>query len=125
MPNPTQVEDVEQRFRPLSDAEKINAEAFLDDAWWMLLGRRPSLEADMDAETIQIGNVIRVVAHMVRRILMNPEGLLEEGLDDYRKRRDQLVSTGSLYVTDEELGAVTPAGFQRTKSVRLVAYGER
>lgn len=125
MPNPATVDDVVDRFRPLTDQEEINAEAFLEDAWWMILARRPNIEANMDAGTVLEGNVIRVVASMVRRILLNPEGLLEEAIDDYRKRRDQLVSSGTLRIDPDELADLTPGGSSRVKSVRLVAYGER
>lgn len=124
MANPATVADIEARWRPLTPAEEINAGAFLEDAWWMLLGRRPTLEADMLAVTVATGNVVRVLASMVLRVLRNPEGKLEESIDDYRYRRDSLVSSGLLHVTADELGDITPNGGRQTRSVRLVAYGD-
>lgn len=125
MSNPAIVEDVEARFRPLTAQESILAETFLDDAWWMVVARRPNIEADIDAGTVLVENVVRILATMVRRVLLNPEGLLEESIDDYRKRRDAIVSSGVLRIEPDELFDLTPGGNTRAHSVRLVAYGER
>lgn len=125
MPNPATTSDIEERFRPLTPAETINATALLDDAWWLLTGRLPALEANMTAGSVSVGNVIRVVSNMVIRVLRNPDGKLEESIDDYRYRRDALVSSGALTVTDDELADLTPGAGRRVNSVRLVAYGER
>lgn len=124
MPNPATIDDVEARFRPLTAAEQVNAETFLDDAWWLLLGRLPNLEANLTAGTVSTENAVRVVASMVVRILRNPEGKSEESIDDYRYRRDALVSSGMLHVTDDELADLTPGDFRRSRSVRMVAYGD-
>lgn len=125
MPNPAVISDIEDRFRPLTTAEAINAAAYLDDAWAMLLSRLPNLEANMTAGTVSTANVVRVLANMVIRILRNPDGKSEEQIDDYRYRRDALISSGALTVTADELADLTPAVARRVNSVRLVAYGER
>lgn len=126
MPNPAVPADIEARWRPLTTQERLVAATYLDDAWWLLLARRPSLEADMGAGTVLAGNVVSVLATMVRRVLLNPEGKSEESIDDYRYRRDALVSSGVLHVTEDELSAVTPWAFRRrVESVRLVTYGDR
>jgi len=124
MANPATVVDVESRWRSLTTAETINAEAFLADAWSLLLARRPTLEADITAGTVTTGNVVRVVTSMVLRLLRNPDGKTEEAIDDYRYRYDKLVASGRLFVSDEELADLTPSGYRRAKSVRLVAYGD-
>lgn len=125
MPNPASVQDVEARFRPLSNEEVLVAETLIDDAWWMILGRRPNIETNIDDGSVLEANVIRIIASMVRRVLLNPEGLLEESIDDYRMRRDSLISSGVLRIEDSELFDLTPGGSRRTNSVRLVAYGDR
>jgi hypothetical protein len=122
MPNPTTTTDLANRWRPLSPQEATNADAYLIDAWAMLLGRRPNLEADMADGKVSTDNVRRVVAAMVLRILKNPDGKASEGIDDYRYTRDELVSSGKLHVTTEELADVTPG--RKRPSVRLVVYGE-
>jgi len=123
MANPATVADIEARWRPLTAQETINAEALLDDAWAMLLSRRPNLEADITAGTVSEENVVRVICAVVLRVLRNPGGLLEEKVDDYSYRRDAATSTGGLYITDDELADLTP-GRARHRSVRLVAYGD-
>lgn len=121
--SPASLNDIESRWRPLTDLEKTNAQAFLDDAWVMLLSRRPSLQADMVAGKVLDANVRRVLATMVLRVLRNPEGFDSETIDDYTYRRNALVSAGLLHVTPEELADVTP-GRRRRGSVRLVIYGD-
>jgi hypothetical protein len=121
--SPASLSDIESRWRPLSDLEGINASTFLEDAWAMLLGRRPSLEADMIAGKVMEENVRRVLAAMVLRVLKNPEGYDSETIDDYTYRRNALVSAGLLHVTPDELADITP-GRRRRSSVRLVIYGD-
>lgn len=120
---PATTEDVEVRFRPLSAAEQVTTATFLEDAWGMLLSRRPRLEADIEAGKVAKASVVRVLCAMVIRVLRNPEGYLEESIDDYKYRRDTVLSTGLLHVTADELGDITP-GRARNRSVRLVIYGE-
>lgn len=125
MPNPAVYQDIEDRWRPLTAAEIVIAPTLLDDAWWMVVGRRPNIEANMADGTVLEANVIRILASMVRRVLLNPEGLLEESIDDYRMRRDSLVSSGVLRIEPDELFDLSPSGTRRPNSVRLVAYGDR
>lgn len=123
MPNPTTVDDVEIRWRPLSDQEVINTVAFLDDAWDLLTSKRPTLEDDLTAETVTERSVIRVIVAMVLRVLKNPGGWDQEAIDDWSGRRNQLIADGLLRVTDDELADVTP-GRRIRRSVRLVNYGD-
>jgi signal transduction protein with GAF and PtsI domain len=123
MTNPATVDDVEIRFRPLSATERLTAEVLLGDAWVMLLGRRPSLEADMTAGKVALAAVVRVLANMVIRVLRNPDGYLQESIDDYTYRRDAVVSTGLLHLTPDELADITP-GRARNRSIRLTVYGD-
>lgn len=124
MPTPASTSDLAARFyRPLTSREYEIGQDWLDDAWQMLLDRRPELQADITAGTVAERTVIRVLCAMVARIFSNPQGLLEEQIDDYRYRRDSLVSSGALTITASELADVTP-GRRTNRSVRLVANGE-
>lgn len=125
MPNPTIIADLEARWRPLSDLEKVNAQALLDDAWALLVGRRLDLEVDIAEDKVSTENVVRVVAAMVLRVMRNPDGFTSESLDDYTYRRDAVIASGVLHVTPEELGDLTPARKGRRHSVRLVVYGDQ
>lgn len=124
MANPATVDDIESRWRSLTKAETLNAVSYLDDAWWLLTARRPSLEANLTAGTVRAENVRRVLAWMVIRVLMNPEGYDSESIGDYTYRRNELVASGRLHVTDDELAAVSPNGGRRSGSVRLIAHGD-
>lgn len=124
MANPATTVDVEARWRSLTVAEQVNAEAFLEDAWALLTARRPTLEADLVAGTVTEGNAIRVVVSMVLRVMRNPDGFRSEQIDDYSYTRDEMVAAGRLHVTADELADLTPGGYRRAKSVRLVAHGE-
>lgn len=125
MPNPATVDDLVARWRPLSDQETTNAEAFLDDAWSLLTSRRPALEADLTAGTVASGNAVRVVCAMVLRVLKNPDGYRSESVDDWTGQRDQLVASGILHVTSEELADLAPTSTTATRSsIRLTVYGD-
>ena len=125
MVNPVQTSDIEARWRPLSAQETINAQAFLNDAWSLLLTRRPSLEDDLTAGTVTFGNVERVVCAMVLRVLKNPDGYVTEGVDDWSGTRSPDMASGALFVTPDELADITPAATRASRrSVRLVAYGD-
>lgn len=127
MSNPVQLDDIAGRWRPLTPEERITTHALLDDAWSLLTGRLPGLEADLAADRVSRGNVVRVVCAMVVRVLRNPDGLFEEETDGYRYRRDQATSTGQLLVTDDELGDLTPGSLGPRNAlsvgVRTVPYG--
>lgn len=125
MTTPASTSDIEARFyRPLTQHEIDISQDWLDDAWQMLLDRRPNLQADIDAGAVSGRTVVRVLCAMVSRIFSNPEGLLEEQIDDYRKRRDSLLSSGALTITSTELADITP-GRASNRSVRLVIYGQQ
>lgn len=96
-------EDVAAGWRPLSDAEVIVAETQIGEALVLLSGKVPSL-ASKDDDLVAL-----VVKKMVRRYLKNPEGYrIDPGssIDDYTEgggTRDSSLSTGELYVSDDEL----------------------
>lgn len=112
MPNPTVVADLEDRFRPLADDETRVATTLLADAWVELLARVPDLDGRMADGRVSDGLVRRVVAAMVVRVLRNPEAIRQWSVDDASFTRDQLVSSGVLYASPDEIGLLigTPAG---------------
>jgi hypothetical protein len=96
-------EDVAAGWRPLSDAESAVAEAQIGEALVLLSAKVPMLESK-DEDLVGL-----VVKKMVRRYLKNPEGYrIDPGssIDDYTEgggTRDSSLSTGELYVSDDEL----------------------
>jgi len=126
MTNPATVVDLEDRWRPLSADERTVAQAVLDDAWHaVLLPLRPNLPVQVAGGSVSERTVRFVLCSMVLRVLRNPDGKVQESIDDYRYQRDASVSSGSLYVSPDELAMLTLAASRaRSRSVRLVAYGE-
>jgi hypothetical protein len=104
--NPVLISDLEARFRPLTDAEKANAQALLDDAWAIANVQVPMLASSLDSGAVQ-GNVVRaVVSAMVLRVLRNPEGWVTEAVDDWSGRRGEATGSGALYLSSDELALI-------------------
>jgi len=112
MPNPATPADVVARWRPLSAQETINAQTFLDDAWRMLKRRAAAvdfdLETEMAADVDLTAEVVRVLVTAVLRVMKNPDGKRQESIDDYSWTRDQAVSAGLLYLSDDEVNDLFP-----------------
>ena len=108
MANPAQISDLAARWRQLDARETSNGLAFLTDAWEYLCGEIPTLPDTMGTPTGPTeGQVRRVVCAMVLRVLRNPDGLVQESIDDYAYRRADAVADGLLYATPRELDSLT------------------
>lgn len=102
--------DVQDRFgRDLTDAERRQVGAWLDDIEASILSRIPNLTELVDAGTLQRQTVVKIEAAAVIRVLRNPDGKLTERIDDYSWTRDSSTATGSLYLTDDEWAELTPS----------------
>lgn len=123
MPNPATTADVVARWRPLSAQETTNAETFLDDAWVMLKRRMAVEGADIEAEIATDADleadVVRVLATAVLRIMKNPDGKSRESIDDYSWSRDEAVSAGLLYFTDDELDGLIPGSGEKGRAYMI------
>ncbi len=114
MSNPATTADLVARWRLLSAQETTNGTTFLADAWRMLKRRYNALDdaADLDtaiaADADLSAEVVRVLATAVLRVMKNPDGKRQEAIDDYSWQRDQAVSAGLLYISDEEFGDLIP-----------------
>lgn len=105
MPNQATSADVENRWRPLTTAEAAVAATLLDDVWRMIKRRIPDVDdrmADATTGADYTADVIMVQANAVKRVLVNPDGKRAESIDDYSWTRDRALSSGLLYLTDEE-----------------------
>ena len=109
MANPAGIADLEARWRPLSGNEIANGEALLADAWSYLHDDVPSLDASIESGAVQVSTVIAVMSSMVLRVLRNPDGKVQEALDDYSYRRADGLAGGFLYATEEELNRLRPS----------------
>lgn len=113
MPNPARTSDLVSRWRPLSAQEETNGWIFLDDAWRMLKRHYAREGEDLDALVLAdeddfAADVVRVLATAVLRVMRNPDGKSQESIDDYSWTRDESVSSGLLYFTDDELDGLIP-----------------
>lgn len=111
--------DVENRWRPLTEAEKtvattriaeVEAELRRELRLYGITGSPTDLPADEIAEWNLL--YVGVVADVIRNSLINPEGWLEvrEELDDFARtrRRDSAVSSGLSYLTDDAIAKLLP-----------------
>jgi hypothetical protein len=113
-------QDVQDRFgRTLTDSERLQVDAWLDDIEDTVLVRIPNLAALIAAGTLTQRTVVKIEAEAVRRRLENPQGKLTERIDDYSWTRDSSTASGSLYLTDEEWAELTPSASSDAFSIRL------
>ena len=112
MANPATTADVVSRWRTLSTQETTNAQTFLDDAWVMLRRHFTALGVNIEtliaADAVLADDVVRVMVTAVLRVMKNPDGLVQESIDDYTYRRDEATAAGLLYFTDPELDGLVP-----------------
>lgn len=108
MANPATVADLVSRWRPLSAQETTNGQTFLDDAWAILKRRVEDIETLIAADADLEAEVVRILATAVLRVMKNPDGKRQESIDDYSWTRDESVSSGLLYFTDDELDGLVP-----------------
>lgn len=108
MENPVDATDVAARLiRALTPAEQTAVPVLLVDAWEEVRGRVPNLDARFDAGLVTEGQVRKVVAAMVVRVLRNPEAIRQWTVDDDTFVRDTALSAGLLYVTPDEVSLLS------------------
>ncbi len=113
-------QDVQDRFgRALTDSERQQVDAWLDDIEDSIVARIPNLTDLVTAGTITTRTVVKVESAAVIRVLRNPDGKLTERIDDYSWTRDSSTATGSLCLTDEEWAELTPTASSDSFSIPL------
>lgn len=101
--------DIEGLWRPLSVGDQAIAANWLDRASATIRHDVPGIDARITVDP-NLGELAKGVAvDMVLRVMRNPEGKLEESIDDYRWRRDSTVSSGALYLSPAELASLVPS----------------
>lgn len=113
-------EDVAAGWRPLSDTEATTAVGLIEEASVLLRVLVPNVDS-LDESIVRF-----VAVRMIRRVMKNPGGyrVRTESVDDYSDGGtiDSALSTGELYVSDQELGwlGVKPASeTKRAFEIRL------
>lgn len=100
--------DVADQWRPLSDAEGVTATVLLGRVSALIRLRHPDMDARVAADPDYATVVAGISVDAVLRVLRNPDGKVQESIDDYTYRRADAVSDGVLYVTDAEWALLTP-----------------
>lgn len=113
MPVAVTAAEITHRWRPLTDAEAATIGGKSEDAWTRIVGTVPGIEENLTAGTVAEATVKSVMISMIVRVLKNPDSVrtVQSSIDDYNGSRtlDNAVSTGELYLTDFEIGLLTPA----------------
>ena len=94
-------------LRPLTSVEKLAAKDWLEDAREEVRGRVPTLDARRAAGLTTDGQLRKVLAAAVVRVLRNPNAIRQYGVDDGTVTRDSALSAGLLYFTDDELALLS------------------
>jgi hypothetical protein len=98
--------DVEARLgRSLTDAEIGQAAAYLDDVEAEIISRLGDITGRA-TDPVFLSLLVRVEASAAKRVFLNPGGIRQhsESVDDYSQSDtyDTSISTGGLYVSDDE-----------------------
>lgn len=104
MSSPALLADIEARYpQAFTEDQKRVIGALLDDSYSILLASDPTIADRLVGSDLLHALVVQVQATMIIRVLRNPDGKLEESIDDYSVRFDSAVSSGTLYVSPAEL----------------------
>lgn len=108
------VEDVQARIeRPLTVDEERVIPAWIQEAQILLgqtvrdIDERTQLAVDAP-EFLPVETVKMVIARMVERKVRNPGGLRSYEVDGYDQTVDRELSSGKIYVSDDDLDALAP-----------------
>jgi hypothetical protein len=123
VPNPVNTADIKARWRPLTAEEEAVAQAYLDDAWAVVLSQVPGIEARITAGSLSLDLVVKVVAAMVLRIMRNPDGIRQWQIDDASFTRDQALSAGLLYLADSERAELMPRASSYGSGAYFISFG--
>lgn len=119
------VEDVATRLgRPISDdAERAQVGAWLEDIEQIIRGRLPDLDERVASGKPSEVVVTMLEANAVMRLVRNPDGKIQERIDDYSYGLNQTTARGYLYLTDDEWALLTPGTPDGAWTIR--PYAER
>ncbi|WGM21859.1 hypothetical protein QEH68_06710 [Paenarthrobacter sp. OM7] len=105
--------DIESEWRPLTAAQAATVEGKSGKAWRLILAEPGlSVEEHLDANLISRETVKDVMTSMIIRVLKNEDSArsISKSADDWTKTLtfDSSVSTGEMYLNDNERRLLTP-----------------
>jgi hypothetical protein len=113
--------DVQTRLgRPITDpTELAQVTAWLGDVEALILERVSDLATVVDTDDgPSTATVVRVECQAVIRKVLNPEGKVSEGVDDYQSRLNADDARTDLFLTDDEWGSLLTGAGAGAFSVR-------
>jgi hypothetical protein len=90
-------------------ADEVWVQLKIDQAERLLIARRRSIPARVDAGTLALDNVRDAVANAVLRVARNPEGFEREQEGEYGYGQHRDVAAGKLFFTGDDYALVDPA----------------
>lgn len=98
------VSDVSTRLgRPITDTNEVaQVTAWLEDVEAIIKSRISDLDDKVADGDLATAVVVMVEANAVVRKMLNPDGKVAEGIDDYNYRYNENVRRGELFLTAEE-----------------------
>ena len=119
MPNPATTQDLADRWRPLLASEEGPAQFLLDDIWIEIVAKLPTIDLRLANGTLDPNLVVRVMTAVALRVLRNPDGKRQETIDDYSWTRDNLVASGQLAMTGEEIALLAGRANKRAFAIEM------
>ncbi len=120
-------QQIENRWRPLTPAEATTVPGKSEDAWTRIVATVPGIEEHLSTGAVAEATVQSVMVSMIVRVLKNPDSVRthQQSIDDANESRtlDSAISTGELYLTDYEIGLLTPAGPVPDYGVYVIGLG--
>lgn len=98
-------QDVQARWRPLTEAEQQQATVRLADASALVRAYRPDVDQHLADDSYR-ATVLRVTAEAAVRVLRNPAGIKQESIGTRSYTLDASVAGGALYLTEHEQAAL-------------------
>lgn len=96
-------QDIAAVWRPLTSEEQAIVAGVITQASNKLRAKLPRIDTIILDDPFKTALAKDAVVNAVIRRFQNMDGVLEFTLDDYRERRDASVSTGKVYIDDNDL----------------------
>lgn len=109
------VQDVVDRWRPLSPDEEQIASVLISDASDIIRVRWPDVDYRLQVGSLSSSTTVRIVANMVRRAMLNRdnEGVTQgtEVTGPFTRSETYSNPNNNLYLSAEEVKALDPLGY--------------
>lgn len=102
--------DVAQIWQPLTPEQQSRASGLAEYASAMLRQMLPGIDGWIADGTVGEPLVRFTVANAIKRVLANPDSVLQESIDDYSSTKAAAAAAGEILFTADDLAALRPLG---------------